>query len=214
MIINTELIRTIEERVKKRFESDTSGHDYFHIQRVVKLSKHIAKSEHADVMKCEIIAWLHEMDDYKLIEGSGHARRLIEELGLPKQEVQFFEGACDEISFKGNGVNSKPSSLEAQVVQDADRLDAIGAIGLARTFAYGGKKGQAIFDPDLKAQFFDSFEKYKNAKTSTINHFHEKLLLLKDLMNTKEGKRIAEERHAYLLDYLDRFILEWEGKDF
>lgn len=207
------ILEEVKQKVIERFSTDTSGHDHFHIQRVVNLSKHIAKIEGADVWSCEMIAWLHEMDDYKLSEGDGNCEQLLRELEFPEELILRFTESCDEISFKGNRVNSTPKSLETKVVQDADRLDAIGAIGVARTFAYGGKKGQSIYHPNILPKTHESFEEYKNAETTTINHFYEKLLLLKDLMNTTEGKRIAEKRHAYLKEYLDRFLSEWNSVD-
>ena len=210
---NTDLLERVKQIVVSKFSNDTSGHDHFHIQRVVNLSKHIAEKENADVWTCEMIAWLHELDDYKLSDGEGNCEKLLQDLGLAEDHILQLAAACEEISFKGNRVNSTPKTLETKVVQDADRLDAIGAIGVARTFAYGGKKGQSIYDPDIKPIEHHSFEDYKSTKTTTINHFHEKLLLLKDLMNTDEGKRIAEERHAFLKNYLDRFLSEWNSVD-
>ena len=207
------ILKEVKQKVIERFSSDTSGHDHFHIERVVDLSKHIAKIEGADIWSCEMIAWLHEMDDYKLSDGDGNCEKLLRELELPEDLVLRFTVSCDEISFKGNGVNSIPRSLETKVVQDADRLDAIGAIGVARTFAYGGKKGQSIYHPDILPKTHTSFEEYKSAETTTVNHFYEKLLLLKGLMNTNEGKRIAEKRHDFMQAYLDRFLSEWNSVD-
>ncbi len=207
------LLEAVRISVCKQFETDASGHDHFHIQRVVKLAKHIGQKEDANMLDCQLIAWLHEMDDYKLTTGDGNCERLLRKLGVEESYITYLIDACSQISFKGNAVNTKASFLEAMVVQDADRLDAIGAIGIARTFAYGGKKGQAIYHPDIPVQEYHSFEAYKNAKTTTVNHFYEKLLLLKDLMNTKEGKRIAEHRHSFLKNYLYQFLKEWDSVD-
>ncbi|NND77097.1 MAG: HD domain-containing protein [Flavobacteriales bacterium] len=207
------LIEKVRAHVIAKFENESSGHDHFHIQRVVNLSKHIAEKEGADVWSCLMIAWLHELDDYKLTDGDGNCVKLLTELGMEEDETLRFAAACHQISFKGNNVNTIPKTLEAKVVQDADRLDAIGAIGVARTFAYGGKKGQSIYHPDIKPKEHHTFEEYKKGKTTTVNHFYEKLLLLKDLMNTEEGKRIAEERHAFLQTYLDKFLREWNSVD-
>jgi len=204
-----DLIEAVKLHVCKQFENDTSGHDHFHIKRVVRLASHIAKIEGADVAECELIAWLHELDDYKLTSGEGNCERLLRELGAEKELITSLLKACSRISFGKNKDDDIEKSLEVKIVQDADRLDAIGAIGIARTFAYGGKKGQPIYHPDIQPKIHDSFEAYKNAKTTTVNHFYEKLLLLRDNMNTKEGRRIAEERHSYLMDYLNRFLCEW-----
>jgi len=208
-----DLLKVVRTSVCKQFETDTSGHDHFHIQRVVKLAIHIGKKENADILDCQLIAWLHEMDDYKLTSGDGNCEKLLRKLGVEESYITYLTNACSQISFKGNAVNTKPQLLESMVVQDADRLDAIGAIGIARTFAYGGKKGQSIYHPNIPVQEHHSFEEYKNAKTTTVNHFYEKLLLLKDLMNTSEGKRIAQRRHTFLKNYLDQFLKEWDSVD-
>ena len=212
-ILNSSILQNIEKRVTDLFQNDSSGHDHFHIQRVVQMSRHIALVENADVQRCELIAWLHEMDDYKMGLGEGNAEALLMELGMERNSAVEIANQCKEISFRGNQVADKTSGVEVSIVQDADRLDAIGAIGIARTFAYGAKRGQALFDPELLPAKHYSFEAYKNAKTTTVNHFYEKLLLLKDRMNTREGKRIATERHDYMLEFLDKFHKEWKAVD-
>ena len=138
---------------------------------------------------------------------------MLRELGAEESTIAHLIQACSQISFGKNKDGVGTRSKEVKIVQDADRLDAIGAIGIARTFAYGGKKGQPIYHPEIKPQNLESFEAYKNTKTTTINHFYEKLLLLKDGMNTEEGQRIARQRHLFLQNYLDQFLLEWNSVD-
>ena len=207
------MINNIASSVKEACKNDSSGHDWWHIFRVVNLAKHIGKKEGANLDMVELAALLHDLDDWKLNESNeGHlpkARKILSENGYSAETINTILGIIDEVSFKGAGVETKPSTLEAMVVQDADRLDAIGAIGIARTFAYGGHKNQPLHNPDLKPNLHGSFEEYKKTRTSTINHFYEKLLLLKDRLNTPTAKQLAEKRHQFMEQFLEQFYSEW-----
>ncbi len=203
------------EYVKQTLSADSSGHDWWHIYRVWQLTKYLAKQEQADIYICELAALLHDIADWKFHDGDLEAGPRAAEAWLSKQNTDkdVINAVCQiirEVSFKGANVKTIPTSLNAKVVQDADRLDAIGAIGIARTFAYGGHAGHAMYDPNLVPQLHDSFDKYKNSKSSTINHFHEKLLLLKDRMNTQTAKSMAAERHQVMENFLEQFMGEWE----
>jgi uncharacterized protein len=215
---NEKIIQKTAEYVRREFETDSSGHDWWHIHRVWKNALSICQHENADVFTVELAALLHDLDDWKL-NPSNDGTPLRATAWLRQMEVDPAVSAhvCEiiaHLSFKGAGVKNKISTIEGQIVQDADRLDAIGAVGIARAFAYGGHAGRAIYDPNQPPQLHASFEQYKSSQSATINHFYEKLLLLKERMNTLTAKRIAEQRHAYMEKFLDQFLLEWNGKDF
>jgi len=212
----TELINLIESKVRSTFQNEGTGHDWYHIHRVRKVALHLAEKEGADTEVVELAALLHDIADHKfhdhdLTAGPAKAKELILENGGGDELANRVSQIISETSFKGAGVETPVSSIESAVVQDADRLDAIGAIGIARTFAYGGSKGQPIYIPDLKPTAHTNFEAYAKNRTSTINHFYEKLLLLKDRMHTESGKKMAEERHQFMEEYLEQFYAEWEG---
>lgn len=208
------IIENAIQYVKHELGEDASGHDWWHIYRVWNMAKFLAEKEDATIFICELAALLHDIADEKLNES--------EEAGLQKvskwladQEIETdIEQAVMEIistmSFKG-GNRPSMSTLEGKVVQDADRLDAIGAIGVARTFAYAGAHGDLIYDPTIPPRTKISKEQYRNEKSTAVNHFYEKLLKLTDLMNTAEAKRIAEERHRFMERFLEQFDLEWNG---
>ncbi|OGI27071.1 MAG: hypothetical protein A2359_01875, partial [Candidatus Moranbacteria bacterium RIFOXYB1_FULL_43_19] len=165
----------------------------------------------------ELASLLHDLDDYKLREGGEtdepkRAKEWLEKQKVSQEIIYNILGIVETMSFKGAKVDSTMKTKEGMIVQDADRLDAIGAIGIGRTFAFGGAKGREMYNPDIKPEMHSSFEQYKSSQSSTINHFYEKLLLLKDLMNTKTGQVMAEERHKYMEEFLGRFFKEWEGK--
>ena len=212
-----EVISKTEEYVKSKLLGESSGHDWWHVYRVWKLAKEITEKEKADLFIVELAALLHDIADWKSSGredfGAGVAEEFLKGLNLDKKITNEVYDIIKSVSFKGAGVTSIPNSKEGKIVQDADRLDALGAIGIARTFAYGGHKGNEIYNPDIKPKKHESFEEYKTNKSTTINHFYEKLLLLKDLMNTKTGKKMAEERHEFMKQFLDRFFNEWEGKE-
>lgn len=212
-----QIIKNTEKYVKAEMGVEGSGHDWWHVYRVWKTAIHIGKKEKVDMFVVELGALLHDIADFKFNDGDDTAGARVSRDWLEKQRVdeEIIKHVCDivkGVSFKGAKVKSEIKTKEGMVVQDADRLDAIGAIGIARTFAYGGATGTEIYNPEIRAVKHKSFEEYKNAKSTSINHFYEKLLLLKDLMNTKTGKKMAQGRHKFLEQYLDRFIGEWNGK--
>lgn len=212
-----EIIQRTAEYIKQEFSDDSSGHDWWHIYRVWKTSIALCEIEHADPFIVQLAALLHDLDDWKF-NNTGDETPLRANAWLDSCGVDpvITQAVCDiiaRISYKGAGVENKMDSLEGMIVQDADRLDAIGAIGIARAFAYGGYKGRPLYDPASPPQMHASFEEYKNSKSATINHFHEKLLLLKDRMNTPAAKKIAERRHDVMVKFLDQFMKEWEGHD-
>ena len=203
--------------VKVKFSSDSSGHDWWHIYRVWKNAVTICEHEGADAFIVQLAALLHDLDDWKFNEAGDEtplrAKAWLDSLSIDPSITDAVCRIIMHISYKGAGVENKMDSLEGCIVQDADRLDAIGAIGIARAFAYGGWKNRPLYDPDSPPQMHQTFEQYKNSKSATINHFYEKLLLLKDMMNTATAKRIAEQRHEIMVQYLDQFMHEWEGRD-
>lgn len=202
----------IIEALRERFSSDSSGHDIDHTLRVARTAMAIQSTEGGDPDIIEIAALLHDADDRKLFgsEDCPFAVLLMEDLGFDDDVIDRVTAVIRQVSFKGADSVS-PDSLEGRVVQDADRLDAIGAIGIARAFAYGGSRGRRMHDPSEPPQTGMNAEEYFASKGTTVNHFHEKLLLLKDMMNTDTGRRMAESRHAFMLEFLERFEDEWEG---
>lgn len=214
-----EIIQQVEQFIRKKFEKDGSGHDWWHIHRVRNNALLIAKTESVDMEIIELAALLHDIADHKfydgnLLEGPSQARKLLLELGLDEESIGRITTIIAEVSYKGAGVETPVSSLESAIVQDADRLDAIGAIGIARAFAYGGHKNRLLYHPDKSPTEHDDFEAYRKDEGATINHFYEKLLLLKDRMNTNTAKSIAAERHAFMENYLDKFYREWNGEKY
>ena len=212
-----QIILKTADYVKEKLGGEGSGHDWWHIYRVWETAVKIAAREKADRFIVELAALLHDIADWKFNDGdakagSRKAREWLMSLNVDEAAIQHVCQIIDDISFKGAGVKTAMKTAEGSIVQDADRLDAIGAIGIARAFAYGGDKERELYNPEIKPEFHNSFEQYKNSKGPTINHFHEKLLLLKDLMNTGTAKKIAEDRHRYMENYLQRFYDEWEGK--
>jgi uncharacterized protein len=212
-----QLVERITEIVKKSFEGEGTGHDWYHIDRVRKVALKLAELEGADMEVVGLAALLHDIADHKfhdndLSVGPAKARELIIEYGGSPELADRVSQIISETSYKGAGVETPVTSIESAVVQDADRLDAIGAIGIARTFAYGGSRNQPIYDPEIQPVLHSDFEAYAKTRTSTINHFYEKLLLLKDRMNTESGKKMAADRHDFMQSFLDQFHGEWEGR--
>ena len=207
------IISGAERFVKDLFKEDSSGHDWWHVCRVRNLALTIASEEKGlDIFVVELAALLHDVDDWKLSDGSmDRTRGFLESYKLDDKMVRQIIQICKEVSFKGAGVKTKMSSKEGEVVQDADRIDALGAIGIARCFAFGGSRGRALYDPRYSPKEHASFEQYKDDASHSINHFFEKLLLLKDRMNTASAKRIAEKRHLFMQLYLKQFFAEWQG---
>ena len=203
--------------VKEKLDNAEGGHDWFHIERVYKNSILIAQEEDCDLTVVKLGALLHDIADSKFHDGDETigpktARTFLESENVFEETINHVINIIENISFKGGNFENKFSSKELEIVQDADRLDAIGAIGIARTFNYGGFKNRALYDPSIAPNLSMSKEEYKNSNSPTLNHFYEKLLLLKDKMNTATGKKIALERHKYMENFLSQFYAEWEGE--
>ena len=200
--------------VKEKLEGAEAGHDWFHIERVWKLSKKIAEKEGGNLEVIELSALLHDIADPKFHNGDETlalkiSKDFLEEIHVNAELIEQVLFAIKNISFKNRAEASENPPLELQIVQDADRLDAIGAIGIARTFNFGGFKNNLMYHPEIKPNLGMNKEEYKKSNGTTINHFYEKLLLLKDLMNTETAKKIASERHDFMLQFLDEFYKEW-----
>lgn len=213
--MNEELLEKTLAFIKERFKNDYSGHDYQHSLRVYKLATAICREEKGDMEIVELAALLHDVDDYKLFGGKSgaypQAEAFLKANNVASEKIEAICHIIATMSFKGTGTQV-PESKEGKIVQDADRLDAIGAIGIARTFAYGGSKGRAMHIPEEKPRDNMNFEEYAKNQGTTLNHFYEKLLKLKALINTETAKKIAEARHKYMEDFLTEFLMEWEGK--
>ena len=202
--------------VEDKLSGDGSGHDWWHIFRVWTLAKKIAVEEKAQVEIVELGALLHDIADWKFHDGDDSigpeiAREFLNNHDVEPNLSDSVVEIISTVSYKGAGVATPMKTLEGKIVQDADRLDAIGALGIARTFAYGGYKNRLIYHPDEKPVLHESYEDYKKNEGHTINHFYEKLLLLKERMNTNTGKRIAEGRHKFMQSFLNQFYREWDG---
>ena len=211
------LIANTIQFVKEQLKNAEGGHDWFHIERVYKNAQLIAKAETCDLEVVQLAALLHDIADSKFHDGDETigpkvARAYLELNHVLPATVDHVIAIIENISFKGGNFERTFDSKELQIVQDADRLDAIGAIGIARTFNYGGFKNRALYDPEIKANLSQTKEEYKKNEAPTINHFYEKLLLLKDKMNTTTGKEIAQNRHDFMESFLAQFYAEWEGK--
>lgn len=199
--------------VMERFSAEEGSHDWHHIDRVRRMALKICNVEGGDPFIVEMAALLHDMEDWKLnsgIEQSFFVREWLAAEGMELERAESIMTVIGEVSFRGSGVATPCSSLESMIVQDADRLDAMGAIGIARAFAYGGKKGRPLHVPGAKPVWHSDFDEYRNQNGSSVQHFYEKLLLLKDRINTLEGKRIAAQRHEFMLIFLDHFFREWD----
>ncbi|MCJ7933040.1 MAG: HD domain-containing protein [Chryseobacterium sp.] len=207
-------IENTVEFVKEKLKGAEAGHDWYHIERVWKLAGKIAETEDCNKEVVELSALLHDIADPKFHNGDETIAPKISKEFLEKQNVSHeiidkVLFVIENISFKNRGNGLQNPSIELKIVQDADRIDAIGAIGIARTFNFGGFKNNLMYDPEIKPNLTMSKEEYKKSNGTTINHFYEKLLLLKDLMNTESGKKMAQERHDYMLNFLDQFYKEW-----
>lgn len=210
------MIESAIKFVKGIFAYDCSGHDYHHTMRVYRLAMQIAEQENADMLIVQLAALLHDVDDVKLSPETHEAKKnavgFMKNNGVDEKVIASVCKIIDEVSFAGTD-SVVPSTLEGKCVQDADRLDAIGAIGIARTFAYGGSKGRRIHDLDIKPMTNMNKADYnQNHNSTSINHFYEKLLLLKDMMNTETAKKMAMHRQAVMEDFLEEFMAEWEGE--
>jgi uncharacterized protein len=212
-----QIISNTEAFVKDTLKNAEGGHDWFHILRVWNNAKLIAKNENVDEFIVELSALLHDIADSKFYNGDETigpkmARSFLEEEQVDNTVIVHVENIISNISYKGGNFEQKFNSPELDVVQDADRLDAIGAVGIARCFNYGGFKNRSLYNPEIAPKLNQTKEEYKNSEAPTINHFYEKLLLLKDKMNTKTGKKIAENRHVYMETFLQQFYKEWNGE--
>lgn len=212
-----QLIAQTTEFVKKELQEAEGGHDWFHIERVYKTAMHLAKIEKANTLVVALAALLHDIADSKFHNGDDSvgprvAKSFLHSKEVPQKITDHVVLIIENISFKGGKEPSKINTVEFKVVQDADRLDAIGAVGIARCFNYGGFKKRALYDPSIAPNLQMTKEEYKKSTAPTINHFYEKLLLLKDRMNTPAGKKMAEQRHQFMESFLDQFYKEWEGE--
>jgi uncharacterized protein len=211
--MNDNLIQQTIEFVKQKLQHAEAGHDWFHIERVYKNSLHIANSENCNLQVVHLGALLHDIADSKFYNGDETigpkvARNFLESQNVLEAIIKQVIDIIENISFKGGNFNQKAASIELQIVQDADRLDAIGAIGIARTFNYGGFKNRQLYNPAVAPNLKMTKEEYKNNEAPTINHFYEKLLLLKDKMNTVTAKKLAQQRHDYMEGFLTQFFME------
>ncbi|MCH2033761.1 MAG: HD domain-containing protein [Tenacibaculum sp.] len=215
----SQIIQNTIDFVKETLENAEGGHDYFHIERVYKNSLAIAEKEKgADLLTVSLGALLHDIADSKFHNGDETigpkvASEFLALQNVDSKTIEHVKNIIENISFKGGNFNQKFKSLELDIVQDADRLDAIGAIGIARCFNYGGFKNRALYNPEIKPNLNMTKEEYKKSTAPTINHFYEKLLLLKDKMNTETGKNIATERHQFMELFLNQFFNEWNAKN-
>ena len=211
-----DLIATTIEFVKKELENAEGGHDWFHIERVYKNAVLISKTENCNATIVTLGALLHDIADSKFHNGDEtigprKAKSFLESQQVSQKIIVHVIAIIENISFKGGNFEKQFTSIELDIVQDADRLDAIGAIGIARTFNYGGFKNRTIYNPEIVPNLAMSKLEYKNSESPTINHFYEKLLLLKDKMNTETGKKLAQKRHDFMQVYLNQFYDEWNG---
>jgi uncharacterized protein len=212
----TDPIAQTIQYVKQELTNAEGGHDWWHIERVWNTAKQIATAETADQLVVELAALLHDIADSKFNGGDEEigpqkAGTFLCTLEIPEETIEHIVNIIRNISFKGGKQQATFHSKELDIVMDADRLDALGAIGIARTFNYGGFKNRSLYDPNIPPNLSMSKEEYKNSTAPTLNHFYEKLLLLKDLMNTETGKKMAQHRHAFMENYLTQFYAEWNG---
>ena len=215
--MNTEIIEKTKAFVKKQLANAEGGHDWFHTKRVFNTAITIAKNENADLLIVQLAALLHDIADSKFHNGDETigprlASEFLRSLNIEESKIEHIVNIIENISFKGGNFSSLFTSQELKVVQDADRLDAIGAIGIARTFNYGGFKNRAIYDPSIPPKLNMTKEEYKVSTAPTINHFYEKLLLLKNKMHTQAGVQMAKQRHIYMEQFLEQFYAECEGE--
>lgn len=212
--MENKLINDTIEYVKEIFSNDFSGHDYFHTMRVYKMATNLAIKENADLEVVQLASLLHDVDDRKLspetCENKDRAVAFMRGQNLPERTIELVKQIIGEVSFAGKD-SVVPQTKEGKCVQDADRLDALGAMGIARAFAYGGNHNRIMYDPEMKPNLNMGKEEYQNHVSTTVNHFYEKLFLLKDMINTDSAREIAEKREQYMKEYIDEFLAEWEG---
>lgn len=208
------LVKKTKDYVKEVFEKEFSGHDFFHTERVFNLASRLAIEEKANLEIVQLAALLHDVDDYKLskdtYQNKDRARSFLKENDVEDSMIEWIVQIIDEVSFKGSD-SSAPSTIEGMCVQDADRLDAIGAIGIARCFTFGGHHNRVLYEPNIQPNLNMDENTYRNHVSTTLNHFYEKLFLLKDMMNTESAKKMAKKRHQIMQEYVEEFLLEWDG---
>lgn len=214
----TEILARTEAFVRERMHGDGSGHDWWHVDRVRRTALRLAREEGADPFVVELAALLHDVWDHKLHDGDDtvaprEIRRWLQAAGTDETAIAHVCEIVAGVSFKGAGVATPMRTPEGAVVQDADRLDAIGAVGIARAFAFGGSRGRPLHDPETEPELHATFDAYRAGQGGTTHHFHEKLFLLRDRMNTASARRLAETRHRFMEEYLRRFLDEWNGED-
>jgi uncharacterized protein len=215
-LIKSNIINKTIDFVKMTLEGAEAGHDWYHIDRVFKMSQFLQSKEGGDVFIVSMAALLHDISDAKFNGGNDDlgaevAVNYMEKLQISKSNIEAIGNVIRNVSFKGGNVEVSHHSIELNIVQDADRLDGLGAIGIARAFHYGGYKNNIFYDPEIQPRYGMTKEEYRNHKSTTINHFYEKLLLVKDRMNTETGKTMAEKRHRVLERFLDDFYEEWNA---
>jgi len=208
------IVNQVKEIVREKFCNAEGSHDWNHIERVYRIATFIHAKEGGDLLVIQLSALLHDISDHKYNggdwnAGSHESKRILLELGVTRKLADDVSQVVSHISYKGAGIDDQNISLEAMIVQDADRIDAIGAIGIARAFAYGGSKKRPLYEKEVKPRFHQSAEEYLNSQSHTVNHFYEKLLLLKDRMKTKTGYDLALQRHTFMERFLDQFYIEW-----
>lgn len=216
-LLKNQIVEQVEKFVRNELGEDATGHDWFHVDRVRRNALHISKQEKiGDPFIIEMAALLHDIPDEKLNKSAEHGKVKLESffqmVMVPEESKNHIIEIIESISFKG-GRKTELLTVEAKIVQDADRLDAIGAIGIARAFAYGGKKGQPIYDPNIQVRDELSLQEYRNGKSTSIHHFYEKLLKLKGLMNTETAKKLASSRQQMMEIFLKQFYQEWDGQE-
>jgi len=216
-MINQDIINKTILFVKDKLENAEGGHDWFHIERVFKNAVSISENEVCDLTVVKLGSLLHDIADSKFHNGDETigpktAREFLTSNDVDEATIQHVINIIENVSFKGGNVEKSLSSIELEIVQDADRLDAIGAIGIARTFNYGGFKNRPLYNPNIAPNLHMTKEEYKNSEAPTLNHFYEKLLLLKDKMNTQTGKKMAQQRHQFMMTFLSQFYAEWDGE--
>lgn len=208
------ILEKTRDFVKEKMYKEGSGHDWFHVERVCNMSKYLAQKESADMFIVEMTALLHDIDDWKFsdVYNTTVTEEFLKSVEVSEEDSNRILNIIKTMSYKGGVVDSTQNTIEGMVVQDADRLDALGAIGIARAFAYGGSKNRSMYDPSIKPIDFKSLDEVKNKDNHTINHFYEKLFKLKDLMNTNTAKEIAKKRHKYMENFIEEFYSEWNFK--
>lgn len=208
------LLEEVKSIVEEKFRKESADHDWYHIERVLKLAEYIQSQEGGDLLVVQLAALLHDISDHKLNGGVKNdcgrvSREILSKLNADEQLINQVCDIVDKVSFKGAGVSDVIESLELDIVRDADRLDAIGAIGIARAFHYGGKNNRSFYEPDLGPLLHTDFDSYSSDKSHTLNHFYEKLLLIKDRLRTETAKTIGEERHQLMEGFVSSFLKEW-----